>query len=200
MKGTENFRVFFWTWNLYFLSVFLCHLNQHFYREILSLVLLCACWLVWCTCFRVVLPYILPLLLFFLFLTFSYIYEYRCIWILLKCYLSLPDLWTMLNEIRPREGQTNVLTSLSKLTFHYKAFRLFLFHLEPSAKYFEMELYTQILSHVPNLKLYQFLILITITGKFSDCISPRLVTRTQDSINFCAGGMYTRYVSPKLSK
>lgn len=92
------------------------------------------------------------------------------------------------------------LHPFQKITFHYKVFCLFLFHLELSAKYFEMELHTQILSHVPNLKSYQFLMLITITRKFSNCISPRLVTHTKDSINFCAGGMYTRYVSPKLSK
>lgn len=62
---------------------------------------------------------------------------------------------------------------LKKNICHYKAF---LFHLALSARYFEMELHTQILSHVTNLKSCQFLILITITRKFSNCISPRLVT------------------------
>lgn len=93
-----------------------------------------------------------------------------------------------------------MFTSLSKNHLPLQSFLSILLHLELGGKYFEMELQAQILSQVPNLKSYQFLILITITRKLSNCISPRLVTHTKDSINFCAGGMYTRYVSPKLSK
>lgn len=92
------------------------------------------------------------------------------------------------------------LHPLKRIMFHYKASFLFLLHLELSAKYFEIEPHPQILSHVPNSKSYQFLILVTVTKKFSNCISPRLVTHTKDSINSFAGGMCTRYVSPKISK